>query len=167
MERPCAFLDRDGVINRKPPQGEYIRAWKDFEIIPPIVDWIRLFNTMGHLVVVVTNQRGIARGLMQQPEIDELHERMLQELSRLGARVDDVFCCPHEYNTCDCRKPKPGLVLQASRKWNIDMARSILIGDSGIDAELAQACNLPFIRVNEGRIVSTSPRGMPDRPDNG
>jgi D-glycero-D-manno-heptose 1,7-bisphosphate phosphatase len=141
--------------------------WQDFEIIPSIVDWIRLFNTMGLLVVVVTNQRGVARGLAKQAEIDALHGRMLRELSRRGARVDDIFCCPHEHNTCDCRKPKPGLVLQAVRKWHIDLKRSFLIGDSEIDAELAQACNVSFIRVDEGRIVDATPHGAPDWRVNG
>ena len=163
----CAFLDRDGVINRKPAQGQYIRFWRDFEIIPTIVDWIRLFNAMEMLVIVVTNQRGIARGLMQQAEVDDLHAKMSRELSGRGARIDDIFCCPHEYNTCDCRKPKPGLVLQAARKWHLDLERSLMIGDSEIDAQLAQACNLTFIRVDEGRIVSVSARGIPGPPDHG
>jgi D-glycero-D-manno-heptose 1,7-bisphosphate phosphatase len=167
VARACAFLDRDGVINRKAPPGQYIQFWHDFEIIPTIADWIRLFNTMGMLVIVVTNQRGIARGLVQQAEVDDLHERMSKELSSRKARIDDICCCPHEYNTCDCRKPKPGLVLQAVRKWHIDLERSFLIGDSDIDAQLAQACDLPFIRVDEGRIVNVSARGIPGPPLHG
>jgi len=153
VARACVFLDRDGVINRKPPAGEYICSWQDFVIIPSAVDWIRLFNALDLIVIVVTNQRGVALGLMQQADVDEIHDKMVHELSRRGARIDDVLCCPHEKNTCECRKPNPGLVLQACRKWNLDLARSILIGDSDIDRKLAENCGIRFILVSEGRIV--------------
>jgi D-glycero-D-manno-heptose 1,7-bisphosphate phosphatase len=153
VARPGVFLDRDGVINRKPRAGEYIRSWQDFELIPTTVEWIRLFNALDLPVIVVTNQRGVALGLMQQPEVDEIHDKMVQELSRRGARIDDVFCCPHEKDTCECRKPQPGLVLKACGKWNLDLARSILIGDSEIDRKLAENCGIRFILVSEGRMV--------------
>jgi D-glycero-D-manno-heptose 1,7-bisphosphate phosphatase len=155
-----AFLDRDGVIKRNAPRGDYIRCWTEFEFIPAIVDWIRLFNAM---VIVVSNQRGVGRRLTLQSEIDDLHARMLRELNSRDAHIIDVFCCPHEYNPCDCRKPKPGLVLQAVREWNIDLERSILIGDSEIDSELAQVFGLAFIRVAERRIVTASPHAKTDQ----
>ena len=148
------FLDRDGVINRKPADGEYIRSWEDFELIPSVVDWILLFNSLGLLVIVVTNQRGIARGLMQQTDLTEIHDRMIMELNRRGAHIDDIFCCPHEENTCDCRKPKPGLVHQACQKWDVDISRSVLIGDSDADRQLAESCGLRFIHTREGRITA-------------
>jgi D-glycero-D-manno-heptose 1,7-bisphosphate phosphatase len=147
------FLDRDGVINRKPPPGEYIRSWCEFVIIPAVVDWIRLFNALGLLVVVVTNQRGVALGRMAQADVDEIHTRMVEELSQRGARIDDVFCCPHGENVCDCRKPKPGMVLQACRKWNLDLSRSILLGDSDRDRQLAANCDIRYLAVCEGRIL--------------
>jgi D-glycero-D-manno-heptose 1,7-bisphosphate phosphatase len=153
VTRACVFLDRDGVINRKPPAGEYIRSWREFILIPAVVDWIRLFNALELLVIVVTNQRGVALGLMQQRDVDDIHARMVQELRQRGARIDDVFCCPHAENACDCRKPKPGLVLEACRKWNLDLARSILLGDSDLDRKLAENCGIRFLAVSEGRIV--------------
>lgn len=153
VARGCVFLDRDGVLNRKPPAGEYIRSWQQFTLVPAAVEWIRLFNAMGLLVIIVTNQRGVALGLMQQADVDEIHDRMIQEFQQRGARIDDVFCCPHPENACECRKPKPGLVLQACRKWNLDLTRSILIGDSDIDRKLAENCGMPFVLVSEGRIV--------------
>ena len=153
VARGCVFLDRDGVLNRKPPAGEYIRSWQHFTLVPAAVEWIRLFNAMGLLVIIVTNQRGVALGLMQQADVDEIHDRMIQEFQQRGARIDDVFCCPHPENACECRKPKPGLVLQACRKWNLDLTRSILIGDSDIDRKLAENCGMPFVLVSEGRIV--------------
>lgn len=154
------FLDRDGVINRKPADGEYIRNWKEFELIPTVVDWIRLFNSLGLLVIVVTNQRGVARGLIQQTDLAEIHDRMIRELNQRGAHINDIFCCPHENNACDCRKPKPGLVRQACQKWDVDMSRSILIGDSDADRQLAEGCGLPFVQAREGRITAVCGLGV-------
>jgi D-glycero-D-manno-heptose 1,7-bisphosphate phosphatase len=154
--RRCAFLDRDGVINRKPPEGDYVRTWKEFQFLPGIADWIQLFNALGLLVVVITNQRGVARGLIRAEDLQEIHRNMTQELAAAGARIDDIFACPHENGTCECRKPKPGMVWMAQRKWNIDLGASLLVGDSPSDRLLAEACGLGFVRANEGRIVEVA-----------
>jgi histidinol-phosphate phosphatase family protein len=152
--RRCVFLDRDGVINYKPRDGAYIRRWEEFHLIPAIVDWIRLFNVLDLLVIVVTNQRGVALGLVDANELARLHQNMIDQLAEAGARIDDVFCCPHAEGVCECRKPAPGLVLQAARKWDLDLARSFLIGDSARDQQLAQRCGLRFIAVAEGRVIA-------------
>ncbi len=152
----CVFLDRDGVINRKPPAGDYIRNWSEFEFLPGIADWIQLFHALELLVIVVTNQRGVALGLIRGEDLEEIHRNMTRELARAGARLDDIFCCPHEEGACDCRKPKPGMVLAAQRKWNIDLSISLMIGDSVRDAQLAEACGLRFVRVDEGRVLEVS-----------
>lgn len=157
MKRRCVFLDRDGVINVKPAPGEYLRHWEEFQLLPAIVDWIRLFNALDLLVIVVTNQRGVARGIMTEEDVAGIHRHMLDCLAEAGARIDDVFCCPHEYGSCNCRKPLPGLVLQAQAKWNIDLTASILIGDSESDRELAQSCGMPFILAGDGHIVDVVP----------
>jgi len=149
----CVFLDRDGVINEKAPAGEYIRSYDDFRLLPNIVDWIRLFNTLGFLVIVVTNQRGIARGLMTEENLSSIHKHMVNDLAAGGARIDDIFYCPHGFDSCDCRKPKPGMVYAARDKWNIDLAHSLLIGDSDSDQRLAAGCGMPFLRVRDGRIA--------------
>lgn len=158
MSRPCLFLDRDGVINVKPADGAYVRDWSEFRLIPAIVDWIRLFNTAGFLVIVVTNQRGVARGIVRPEDLDEIHDRMIKELAARSARIDDVFVCPHEEGTCDCRKPRPGLIRDAQRRWDIDMERSLLVGDSECDRQLAANCGLRFLRACDGRIVETHER---------
>jgi histidinol-phosphate phosphatase family protein len=140
------------VINIKPRAGEYVNSWADFRFLPAVFDWIRLFHAMDYLVIVVTNQRGVARGLTHESDLAEIHRRMCEEMSREGAGIDDVFVCPHEEGVCDCRKPRPGLVLNAQQKWKIDLSRSLLIGDSDSDAELARRCGLRFVRVADGRI---------------
>jgi D-glycero-D-manno-heptose 1,7-bisphosphate phosphatase len=150
--RRCVFLDRDGVINFKPPKGEYIRTWGEFRLIPTVVDWIRLFNALDMLVVVVTNQRGVALGQVDRAELTRIHDNMKQELLGLGARIDDIFCCVHEERTCNCRKPRPGMVIEAASKWDIDLMQSVVIGDSSRDKELALGCGMPFIAVDEGTI---------------
>jgi D-glycero-D-manno-heptose 1,7-bisphosphate phosphatase len=157
VKRRCVFLDRDGVINRAALPGKYIESWDEWILIPSIVDWIRLFNAMGYLVIVVTNQRCIARGLVREETVADIHNRMKVVLAERGAGIDDVFLCPHEENTCDCRKPAVGLVRQAVEKWDVDVDASVLIGDSERDRQLAEAVGMPFIRVADGHIVEVIP----------
>ena len=152
MSALCVFLDRDGVINQNPAPGEYIRSTAEFRLLPNAADWIRLFNALGYLVIVVTNQRGVALGLMTEDDLADIHRKMLSDLEAKGARIDDVFYCPHAEHSCECRKPKPGLVLAARDKWNIDLAQSLLLGDSDSDEHLAAACGVPFLRVVDGHI---------------
>ena len=154
FERRCVFMDRDGVINQKAKPGEYIRTWEEFKLIPAAVDWIRLFNALDLLVIVITNQRGVALGQMTIEELGLIHENMRKTLMGMGAHIDDVFSCPHAIGTCNCRKPKPGLALEAVRKWNISIADSIMIGDSPADREFAITCGLRFIPVSQGHVAS-------------
>jgi D-glycero-D-manno-heptose 1,7-bisphosphate phosphatase len=151
--RRCVFLDRDGVINEKAAPHEYIRSWSEVRFLPNIVDWIRLFNALDFLVIVITNQRGIARGMMTRESVDDIHRNMIVELAARGARIDDVFVCPHQENACDCRKPKPGMVLEAQAKWDIDLPASLMIGDSDSDAALAAACGMRFLRTSNGKLI--------------
>jgi D-glycero-D-manno-heptose 1,7-bisphosphate phosphatase len=151
--RRCVFLDRDGVINEKAAPHDYIRSWSEFRFLPNIADWIRLFNALDFLVIVITNQRGVARGMMTRESVDEIHRNMIAELAARGARIDDVFVCPHQEDACDCRKPKPGMVLQAQAKWAIDLTGSLMIGDSDSDAALAAACGMHFLRASDGRLA--------------
>jgi histidinol-phosphate phosphatase family protein len=154
--RRCVFLDRDGVINEKAPAGDYIRTWREFRFLPGIADWICIFNALGLLVIVVTNQRGAARGVMTAEDLAEIHEHMIAELAREGARIDDLFCCTHEEDSCECRKPRPGMVLAAQQKWGIDLSASLMIGDSECDRQLAVTCGMPFVLVSRGHVkVST------------
>jgi D-glycero-D-manno-heptose 1,7-bisphosphate phosphatase len=146
------FLDRDGVINEKPAAGEYIETPAQFRLLTPVVDWIRLFNAVGFLVIVITNQRGISRGLMTESDLLSIHTKMLNDLAARGARIDDIFYCPHAADACECRKPKPGLIHAARDKWDIDLEHSLLIGDSESDEMLASACGVPFLKALEGRL---------------
>lgn len=154
--RRCLFLDRDGVINAAPPKGEYVRCWDEFRLLPEVISWIRLFKAAGFLAIVLTNQRGIALGQYSEADLQDLHAKMRAELEAQGAILDDVFYCPHAEAACNCRKPLPGMVIQAQRKWGIDLGASLLIGDGERDRLLAERCGIPFALVRDGRVVETS-----------
>ena len=131
----AVFLDRDGVINHK-LEGSYVTNWDEFHFLPDVFEAIKAIREKGYLVIVVTNQRGIARALMTERDLEEIHRKMLGELEEHGAQVDDIFYCPHDLSdNCDCRKPKPGLLVRAQKKWCVDFARSWIIGDSDSDVE--------------------------------
>jgi D-glycero-D-manno-heptose 1,7-bisphosphate phosphatase len=152
--RRCVFLDRDGVINVKPAAGEYIRTHAEFQLIETVADWIRLFNALDLLVIVVTNQRGVALGLMSIEDLESIHRKMRDDLAARGARLDDIYCCVHDEGACDCRKPRPGMVRAAAAKWQIDIGRSLMIGDSVSDRELAEVCGMRFVNVESGHVTA-------------
>jgi D-glycero-D-manno-heptose 1,7-bisphosphate phosphatase len=154
--RRCLFLDRDGVINAAPPAGEYIRCWDEFRLLPEVVSWIRLFKAAGFLAIVLTNQRGVALGQYSEADLLALHEKMRAELAAEGAILDDIFYCPHAEGACNCRKPLPGMVIEAQQKWNIDLSASLLIGDGERDRLLAERCGIPFALVRDGRVIQAS-----------
>ncbi len=132
----AVFIDRDGTIARDVP---YCSRPEDFELLPGAAEGIRILNEQGFKVVVVTNQSGIARGYFTEEMLTQIHQKMLRELARRGAHIDAIYYCPHHPDDgCDCRKPKPKLVLQAARDLNIDLAQSYVIGDSEMDIELAR-----------------------------
>jgi D-glycero-D-manno-heptose 1,7-bisphosphate phosphatase len=137
--RRAAFLDRDGVLNRRAPAHDYVKSPAEFTWLAGAREGVRRLNDEGWLVLVVTNQRGIARGLYSAADVDAIHERARRELAQVGARVDAFYFCPHgDEDRCDCRKPMPGLILRAAREWDVDLAASILIGDDDRDVEAAR-----------------------------
>ena len=136
----AVFLDRDGVINRKAPKGLYITSWEDMEFLPGVVEAIALLNQAGFRVVVVTNQRCVAKGLLTVVELERMHQNMLALFAAQGAVLDGVYYCPHEKNpACECRKPAPGMLLQAARDQQIELSDSWMIGDSEIDMRAGQS----------------------------
>jgi D-glycero-D-manno-heptose 1,7-bisphosphate phosphatase len=144
----AAFLDRDGVINRKAPKGGYITRWEEMEFLPGVAEAITLLKNAGFQVIAITNQRCVAKGLINIPALESLHQRMLEELGKAGAVMDAVYYCPHEYEPkCDCRKPAPGMLLQASREHAIDLGASWMIGDSEIDVEAGRNAGCKTVRL--------------------
>lgn len=138
MRPATVFLDRDGVLNRRAVEGDYIKAPNELHLLDGAVEGVRLLNEEGMLVVVVTNQRGIALGRLSTRDLEHIHAALRDRLAAGGARLDGIYHCPHEYGTCDCRKPDIGLFVQAQRDYpEIDFSRSAVIGDSPSDMTAA------------------------------
>jgi D-glycero-D-manno-heptose 1,7-bisphosphate phosphatase len=142
------FLDRDGVINRKMPEGQYVTDWHHFELLPGVPHAIAQLNQRGLRVLVVTNQRGIALGLYTAADVDAIHAQMQRILSVSGAHVDGFYLCPHDKGQCNCRKPLPGLFEQARQQFpKIEAATSVVIGDSLSDIEFGRNLGMHTIFI--------------------
>ena len=128
-------MDRDGVINERAAPHQYITRREDFRFLPGVPGAIRALNEAGYLVLIVTNQRGVARGMTTMEAVDDIHRRMGEALEEEGAHIDGIYVCPHDYGQCTCRKPEIGLFLQAERDFPIDKAASWMVGDSDTDVE--------------------------------
>ena len=134
-----AFLDRDGVINRKLPEGDCVKSRQEFEFLPGVFDALRSLKQREFRLIVVTNQRGVALGKLLEADLQEIHREMMAELRQAGAALDAIYYCPHHRNTCECRKPQLGLFQQAQRDFpDIEFSRSFMIGDSDVDMEAGQ-----------------------------
>ena len=131
-----AFLDRDGVINRKAPEGDYVKSWQEFEFLPGVFDALRALKRHGFRLIVVTNQRGVSLGKLPENDLRAIHDRMGMELRNARAELDAVYYCPHGLKSCNCRKPETGLFLAAQRDFpDIRFSDSFVIGDSIVDME--------------------------------
>jgi D-glycero-D-manno-heptose 1,7-bisphosphate phosphatase len=159
----AVFLDRDGVINKNAPIGDYIKSVGELEVLPGVADAIRLLNESGFRVIVVSNQRGVGRGMMTAGDVEEIHGALLDELARSGARIDAVYYCPHEENTCDCRKPAIGMFRRALEDFpEIEIDGSVMVGDSPRDVEAARALSLTpiFIAYSDEDRTCASEHGI-------
>ncbi len=125
------FLDRDGVLNEKMPEGQYVTRWAEFHVLAGVPDAVRRLNDAGMRVIVVSNQRGIARGLYTLADVEAIQSAFQHQLNAHGAHIDAFFICPHDIDQCNCRKPLPGLFEQAVAQFpEITAATSVMIGDS-------------------------------------
>lgn len=163
-KQKAIFLDRDGTINK---YVGFLRNIDDFELIEGVAEAIKRINQSGYLAIVVTNQPVIARGEVSWEELNEIHKKMATLLGKEGAYVDGIYICPHHPNKgfegerpeykidCDCRKPKPGLLLQAAKDFNIDLSESYMIGDSHRDVEAGENAGVKkSIKIEESKHLS-------------
>lgn len=158
---PTVLLDRDGVLNKKPPRAEYVRTWADFEWLPGAKEALKLFNDAGYRVIVVSNQAGIARGAMTEADLASIHDHMKEETAQAGGRIDAIYYCPHGWDdNCDCRKPKPGMLFQAQREHHLDLSRTPFIGDDERDAEAADAAGCPALLLSNSESLLDAARNL-------
>jgi len=156
----AVFLDRDGTLN---VEKNYVYKTDDFEFIDGAVEAIRLLNENDFLVIVISNQAGIARGFYKPSDVQVLHDYIQSELRKQGAHVDAFFYCPHHpegkveefRKICNCRKPATGMALEAEGKLKLDLKRSFIVGDSGIDMKLGENTGMKSILVKTGHGEET------------
>jgi D-glycero-D-manno-heptose 1,7-bisphosphate phosphatase len=136
LYKNVVFIDRDGTINRD--SADYIKSWSEFEFLPGSIEAIKKLTLNGFTNIVITNQSAIPRKLMSSKELVHIHEAMCREIESRGGRITDIFYCPHlPADDCNCRKPRPGLLFRAQKKYNIDLSDTIMVGDSEKDIQCA------------------------------
>jgi len=159
--RRAVFLDRDGVINVKAPEGHYITRWEEFQFLPDAAGAIAILNQAGFSVIVVSNQRGVGKGLMTVDALEVIHSRMLAELAASGARIDAICYCPHDLGThCACRKPGPGMLLRAATDHAIDLPNSWMVGDSDSDILAGKRAGCRTVRIVRSDAASDVPSDL-------
>jgi len=157
MKKSCLFLDRDGVINRKLPDA-YVRKTDEFEFLPGVPDAIRIARQHFDRIVVVTNQQGIAKGIMSVNDLENVHDHMLEGLLKANARLDAIYFCPDLAGPdATCRKPDIGMVLQAVQDFpDIELKHSVIAGDSPADLKLGERCGMFTVLVRSHQDYSAS-----------
>jgi D-glycero-D-manno-heptose 1,7-bisphosphate phosphatase len=152
---PAVFVDRDGTVNR---EVDFLRRVADLRLIPGAAAAVRRLTDAGFAIVIVTNQSGVARGLIAPATLDAIHEAIRRRLAQRGARLAGLYACPHHptegapplRRRCRCRKPGPGMVERAARELDLDLRRSYCVGDSPADLGLAAAAHLRAVLVRTG-----------------
>jgi D-glycero-D-manno-heptose 1,7-bisphosphate phosphatase len=167
---PAVILDRDGVLNVRPPRAQYVRRPEEFVWLPGALDALRHLHEAGYLVVVITNQAGVGRGEMTMDDLADVHAAMCRDAAEAGGSIDAIYFCPHDWDDgCACRKPKPGLLFQAQHDHDLDLSRTPFIGDDERDEQAARAAGCPSILVTDDRpldrvvadLLEMSPRREP------
>lgn len=144
------LLDRDGVINHE--RADYVKQWSEFEFLPSALPALQRLATLGVPILVITNQSVIGRGLVSGATIQRIHRQAQDVIEKHGGRIDGFFVCPHHPDEkCACRKPKPGLLVQAASRFELELANCLFIGDSITDFQAAQAAGCQSILVASGR----------------
>ena len=148
---PALFLDRDGVIIEN--RSSYVRAWSDVSIYPQAIESLIKVKPTGYKTIIITNQSAVGRGLISLEIAQEINLRLIEEIQSAGGRIDGLFMCPHApHDGCACRKPQPGLILEAADSLSLDLSRSIMVGDALSDIMAGQSAGVgKNVLVRTGR----------------
>jgi len=153
--RPAVILDRDGVLNERPPRAEYVRRPEQFRWLPGAREALARLRAAGFQIAVVSNQAGVDRGVMSAADLDAVTRRMRADAAAAGGRIDGVFYCPHAWDAgCLCRKPAPGLLFEAQRALHLDLTRTPFVGDDERDRAAARAAGCPFLLATPARPLA-------------
>ncbi len=157
MSRPAAFLDRDGTLNLRAAKHEYVTSEEDFVWLPGAAAGAARLARAGYVLAVVSNQRGVTRGLVTLAVLDAIEERIQRDLGPYGCAIEAFRYCFHDTRDgCDCRKPKPGMIVELARALDLDVERSWMIGDSENDVRAGTASGCRTARLGEGRVRSNA-----------
>ncbi|MBI5122576.1 HAD family hydrolase [Candidatus Roizmanbacteria bacterium] len=155
QDQKIIFLDRDGVINKKPPKAQYVTTWREFVFLPGAIEGLQFLTKMGYDIFIITNQPGIARGMMTEKDLQEINEQFLERCKKEGVIIKKIYYCPHGWDEgCLCRKPQPGMLLQASKEFNFDITKTLFIGDDIRDKEAGDAAHCKTLLVEpDGNLL--------------
>jgi D-glycero-D-manno-heptose 1,7-bisphosphate phosphatase len=157
----AAFLDRDGVINARPPEHDYVRDADALVLLPGVAAAVRRLREGGFTPVVVSNQRGVALGLVSVATLRAIEE----QIEAAGVSIERFYYCPHDVSDdCVCRKPRPGLLLQAAADLDVDLRRSVMVGDAESDIEAGRAAECVTIRIAPAGTETTADLRADDLP---
>ena len=164
--RGAIFIDRDGVINRSPGSKRYITDWKEFRFLPGVFPALRKLKEAGRKVMLVSNQAGVGRGLFTKAKLSEITRKLRTEVRRHGGRIDAVYYCTHTPERgCSCRKPKPGLVRKAAKKYRLDLGRCFMVGDNVTDIEMSCSAGCRSVLVLTGVTTRRAATKLACKPD--
>jgi len=160
--QPAVFLDRDGVLIENRP--DYVRSWQDLVPLPGALGSLARLSALPLRIVIVTNQSAVGRGLLPLATAHEINRRLVDQVVAAGGRIDGVYLCPHLPGSgCACRKPAPGLILQAATELHLDLPSSVLIGDSVTDIQAGKAAGvgrLALVRTGLGALLDAGPHPL-------
>lgn len=155
------LLDRDGVINKKPPKAEYVKNWEEFEILPGTIDALKLLIKKEYEIFIISNQAGIGRGVMTKEDFKQIHEKFLEVCKKEGINIKGIYYCPHNWDEgCFCRKPKPGMLFKAAADHHFDLTKAIFIGDDERDEQAGQAADCRTILLQQRQNLLAIVRGL-------
>ena len=155
------FLDRDGVLNRE--RGDYTYSTEDFEVLPDVPAALSLAKEKGYLLIVISNQGGVAKGIFTQERVEVLHGMLIEKISESGLKFDEVYYCTHhdDVGKCICRKPDAGMLEKAIARFGIDVDKSVMIGDSQRDVDAAAKTGVVGILIKSNSGILKIVEGLP------
>lgn len=162
-----AFLDRDGVINEN-LENDYVKSWDEFQFIQGVKQAIKALTDANCKVIIISNQAGIGKGIMSAEAVEKINARMVKEIEHCGGKVAATYYCPHRPDeNCECRKPKPGMLLKAERELGVKLLQAYLIGDkiSDIQAGAQVGCKTILVKTGWGREQIKKRSEWPIEPD--
>lgn len=146
--KKVVLLDRDGVINKKPKKADYVKNWGEFEFLPGAIDGLKLLSQNSYEIYIISNQPGIARGMMTVEDLNDVYSNFLDELKKYNIIIEGIYNCLHGWDDgCECRKPKPGLLFRAASEHYFDLTKAIFIGDDERDLQAGEAAGCRTILI--------------------